>query len=195
MKPGLCILLLFTLLQALPLGAEKYSSQYVGEEQRKIKSLSADDIAQLKKGGGWGLAKAAELNGVPGPAHVLDMGDKIHLTGEQTAAIQKIFAAMHTAAMLLGEQLIQGEVALNNAFASNSVDQASLQTMVRNIERVRAELRIAHLSAHLQTAKILGQEQIALYNRLRGYSQSEDPCQKVPAGHDAAMWKKHHGCN
>ena len=57
----------------------KYASKYVGQETRKIKSLSADDIAELTKGGGWGLAKAAELNGYPGPAHILEMGSKIGL--------------------------------------------------------------------------------------------------------------------
>ena len=40
--------------------AETYTSKYVGEENRKIKSLSPDDVEELKKGGGWGLAKAAE---------------------------------------------------------------------------------------------------------------------------------------
>ena len=48
------------------------ASPYAGEEARAIKSLSADDIAELQRGGGRGLAKPAELNGVPGPAHLLD---------------------------------------------------------------------------------------------------------------------------
>ena len=47
-----------------------HNSEYVGEERRQIKSLSDDDISELRQGGGWGLAKAAELNGVPGPAHL-----------------------------------------------------------------------------------------------------------------------------
>ena len=38
-----------------------HASDYSGEEKQAIKSLSADDIAELKRGGGWGLAKAAEL--------------------------------------------------------------------------------------------------------------------------------------
>jgi len=44
-------------------------SKYAGEENRAIKSLSESDIEELLSGSGWGLAKAAELNGVPGPAH------------------------------------------------------------------------------------------------------------------------------
>ena len=46
-----------------------HKSKYVGEEKREIKSLSETDIEELKNGKGWGLAKAAELNGVPGPVH------------------------------------------------------------------------------------------------------------------------------
>ncbi|MCP4935580.1 MAG: hypothetical protein GY927_15590, partial [bacterium] len=62
-------------------------SKYAGQEKRMIKSLSADDIAELQKGAGWGLAKAAELNGVPGPAHLLELKHEIVLTPEQ---IEKI---------------------------------------------------------------------------------------------------------
>ena len=39
-----------------------FTSPYTGQETRRIKSLSSEDIAELQRGGGWGLAKAAELN-------------------------------------------------------------------------------------------------------------------------------------
>ncbi len=39
-----------------------HDSKYIGQENRAIKSLSSEDIAELERGGGWGLAKAAELN-------------------------------------------------------------------------------------------------------------------------------------
>ncbi len=41
-------------------------SQYSGQEQRAINSLSQEDITELARGGGWGMAKVAELNGLPG---------------------------------------------------------------------------------------------------------------------------------
>lgn len=47
-------------------GKSEYVSSYSGQEKRTIKSLSKDDIEQLNAGKGWGLAKAAELNGMPG---------------------------------------------------------------------------------------------------------------------------------
>ncbi|MDX1554818.1 MAG: hypothetical protein R3212_02200, partial [Xanthomonadales bacterium] len=71
-----------------------YRSEYVGQEQRLIKSLSPDDQVALKTGGGWGLAKSAELNGLPGPLHLLQMSDEIGLSGAQQQAIQDIYDAM-----------------------------------------------------------------------------------------------------
>ena len=38
-----------------------------------IKSLSQDDQSALLAGRGMGLARPAELNGYPGPAHVLEL--------------------------------------------------------------------------------------------------------------------------
>src|SRR4051812_39523929 len=64
---------------------------YAGQDARDIKSLSAEDIAELRRGGGWGFAKAAELNGMPGPAHLLELKDQIGLTPDQVAAVQAIF--------------------------------------------------------------------------------------------------------
>ena len=46
---------------------------YAGQQARAIKSLSDEDIAALLKGEGMGMAAAAELNGYPGPAHVLQL--------------------------------------------------------------------------------------------------------------------------
>ena len=189
-KPTTAILLAFVCL--LSACASNHSSEYVGEEHRAIKSLSADDIRELSEGGGWGLAKAAELNGVPGPAHILEMASEIKLTPTQQVEIEKTYQQMSSEAISLGNQLIQLEATLNTHFADGSINQTLLEQSVQDIERVRAQLRIVHLSAHLQTPNILTKEQISLYNELRGYSQ--DPCANVPKGHNAAMWKKHNGC-
>ncbi len=186
---GLSFLILFSLSA---FAEESYKSKYVGQEHRKIKSLSPDDIKELKTGGGWGLAKAAELNGVPGPAHILEMGKKINLTDEQKRKIQKIYNDMKVEAVALGEQLIRLEVELNIGFSNRTINQALLEKSVQEIGKVRAKLRIVHLSTHLQTPHILTNEQIILYNKLRGYSK--DPCQNIPEGHNAEMWKKHNGC-
>ena len=85
-----------------------HASKYVGQEARTIKSLSPDDIAELKRGGGWGLAKAAELNGVPGPAHLLELKDKIPLSDNQVSKIRSIFDGMKARAIAQGEHPARG---------------------------------------------------------------------------------------
>lgn len=152
------------------------------------------DIDELQKGGGWGLAKAAELNGVPGPKHIIEMADKIDLTNEQKQKIQVLFKEMNAEAVVLGKTLIRLETSLNNAFAENSIDEKKLAEYVNEIEQVRAKLRIAHLSTHLKTPNILTKHQIMLYNQLRGYGKS-NPCENIPKGHNPKMWKKHNGCS
>jgi Spy/CpxP family protein refolding chaperone len=120
------------------------------------------------------------------------MAEKINLTGEQKRKIQKIYNDMKVAAVTLGKQLIRLEKELNNGFSNSTINQTLLEKSVREIEKVRAKLRLVHLSTHLQTPNILTNEQIILYNKLRGYSK--DPCQNIPEGHNAEMWKKHNDC-
>jgi Spy/CpxP family protein refolding chaperone len=169
-------------------------SKYAGQEKRAIKSLSPEDITELKRGGGWGLAKAAELNGVPGPAHLLEMKNQIPLTKDQVEAITKIYNQMKSEAIKLGNQLIEFEKDLEIRFQKNSVDRETLKQSLTAISQTRNELRFVHLATHLETPKILSPEQIKKYNALRGYSNS-DPCENIPSGHNAEMWRKHNGCN
>lgn len=168
-------------------------SSYAGQEKRAIKSLSEDDISTLKQGGGWGLAKVGELNGYPGPIHVLEMESEIGLTEEQKVNIQKLYEEMRTEAVTLGEKLIKLEKALSDSFSSKEVNQNTLERDLLALSEVRARLRLAHLKAHLKTPHILTQQQITLYNALRGYS-ANDPCKNIPKGHSVEMWKKHNGC-
>jgi len=48
-----------------------------------MRTLYRDDIAALLKGEGIGMAKTAELNGYPGPAHVLALAKELKLSNEQ----------------------------------------------------------------------------------------------------------------
>ena len=173
-------------------GAAGHESEYAGQEDRRIKSLSAEDIAELETGGGWGLAKAGELNGVPGPAHLLEMKTEIGLSEEQVASIETLYAEMKVEAIALGKEIIALETELNDAFADGSIDQASLESWVNDISDRLARLRIVHLSTHLKTPAILSAAQIAKYNELRGYAT--DPCDSVPEGHDPEQWRSHNGC-
>jgi hypothetical protein len=75
------VLALAALLLTPPgLAADKPAAPYAGQQARAIKSFSDDDIAALRKGEGAGMAKVAELNGYPGPAHVLQLANQLGLT-------------------------------------------------------------------------------------------------------------------
>ena len=190
--------ILFLILMMIPsstfsAASPSYKSKYAGEEKREIKSLSEADIEELKNGEGWGLAKAAELNGVPGPAHLLEMKDGINLSTEQVRVIEDLYQKMKQAAIPLGLELIGLERELKNHFADRTITDELLDELLDKIAQVRKKLRYVHLSTHLKTPNILTTEQIALYNQLRGYS-SEDPCKNIPKGYDPKMWKRHHNC-
>ena len=144
-------------------------SPYAGQETRAVKSLSPEDIAELKRGGGWGLAKAAELNGLPGPLHLLELKDQIPLTPEQVEAVTSIYERMRAAAIAEGERFLDAEQVLEDAFRASTVTEETLQAMLAEIGRSRARLRFIHLSAHLGTPELLTEAQIARYAALRGY--------------------------
>ncbi len=168
-------------------------SKYSGQETRLIKSLSSDDISELERGGGWGLAKAAELNGLPGPAHLLELKNDIGLTRDQLEAIQRLHEEMKSQAIEHGKQLIELEAELETRFQTELPTDAELKAMLLAIAQTRAQLRFIHLSTHLKTPSILTKQQIDAYNQLRGYA-SKDPCNNVPKGHKEAMWRKHNQC-
>lgn len=168
------------------------SAPYAGFETRKIKSLSAQDIEELRRGGGWGLALPAELNGRPGPAHLLELAEELDLTARQVEAISAIYEQMRTAAVAAGERFIAAEAALSDAFAGSDLSEETLRGLLAEAAEARAELRFIHLSQHLSTPELLSDAQVQRYNVLRGYA--DDPCETVPDGHDPEMWRRHNGC-
>ena len=161
--------ILFWCLAMSSKAADSVPSPYAGEESRAVKSLSADDVAELRRGGGRGFAKAAELNGLPGPFHLLELKDEIPLTREQVTAITAIYERMREAAVAEGEHYIAAERALEDAFRTGAVTEKGLRALLADIARSRARLRFIHLSAHLETPALLTDEQIARYDVLRGY--------------------------
>jgi len=132
---------------------------------------------------------AAELNGVPGPIHLLEIKEEIELSPEQIRRIEDVYQRMKRQAIPLGLELIELERKLNNHFADGTMTEKLLNELLGEIADVYKKLRYTHLAAHLETPTIVTPQQIALYNKLRGYS-SEDPCENIPEGHDPEMWKK-----
>ena len=143
---------------------------YAGQEGRGIAALSPDDLAQIEAGAGWGLAKSAELNGWPGPTHLLELADDLDLDAGQRAGIEAIRVAMNADARAIGAELIAAEAALDDAFEAGTVDAENLPVLVAAAEDARGRLRARHLAAHLETAPLLSRHQRMTYDRLRGYA-------------------------
>jgi Spy/CpxP family protein refolding chaperone len=150
---------------------------YAGMQQRGIKGLSEEQIADLRDGRGMGLGLPAELNGYPGPAHVLENTDALGLTADQRARTQTLFRAMKTEAVAVGEQLIEQEATLDRLFADGGVDGTSLEAITREIGLTEARLRQTHLKYHLAMMDVLSQSQVEEYCKLRGYDNGRNDAQ------------------
>jgi hypothetical protein len=142
---------------------------YAGMQARSVKALSEQQVSDLNTGRGMGLALAAELNGYPGPSHVLELGDKLELSSDQWTWVQGLFDSMKAEAQPLGSKLIALETDLDKLFASRSITPDSLKTSTTAIAGVQGELRETHLKYHLSTAAILTPAQMLRYAELRGY--------------------------
>src|SRR4051812_5601448 len=67
---------------------------YAGLQSRPVKALSEQQIADLRAGRGMSLALPAELNGYPGPLHVIELADRLALTPSQTARMRRLYEDM-----------------------------------------------------------------------------------------------------
>ena len=143
---------------------------YAGLEMRDIKALSAEQIDDLTAGRGMGLALAAELNGYPGPRHVLDLAHELALTADQQQRTSALFDAMRQETSALGARLIEAERALDRLFAEQRATPDSVATATANSAAIEGELRTAHLRYHLAMMDVLRPEQIDAYKQLRGYA-------------------------
>jgi len=161
-----CIAIAF----ALTIAVAQAQQPYAGLETRSIKALSAQQIADLRAGRGMGLALAAELNGYPGPMHVLELAAGLGLSDQQRARVHELFAAMKSEAIALGEQLIAQEADLDRQFATRTITPARLKASTDAIGVTQAALRATHLKYHLSTVEVLTPAQVGRYNELRGYT-------------------------
>jgi len=170
-----------------PLASISAADGYPGQQTRAIKSLAPEDVTDLLNGRGMGLAKAGELNHYPGPAHVIELHDKLDLTPDQLSAVQASFERMGAAAKPLGAELIERESALDRAFADGTVTQETLADATAAIGALQGRLRAVHLAAHLETHALLTRAQIARYDALRGYSDA------APGGPETSPHHQHGG--
>lgn len=126
----------------------------------------------LKSGSGWGLAKSAELNGLPGPLHVLELQKELDLNESQLKQVQAIWQKMNSEAIKQGARYIQAEKAIERYFQEKRDNTQELKVLLADSAQQLALLRGVHLDAHLKMKPILSQHQVILYKRHRGYDHS-----------------------
>lgn len=143
---------------------------YAGMHQRRIKALPESTVADLANGRGASFAMPAELNGYPGPAHVLELAEPLKLTPDQTAKAQALFSAMKSEATLLGLQLIAAEERLDSLFSGGTASASRVDAAAQEAASLQGKLRSAHLRYHLEMMSLLAPAQVATYRRLRGYT-------------------------
>ena len=162
----------FFLLAAAALSISGAAAQapYAGMEARPIKALSEQQVADLKAGRGMGLALVAELNGYPGPSHLLELADQLGLSDAERSTVRGLFEAMKAETIPIGERLIAQETALDKLFAEHKVTPETLAAATAEIGGTQAKLRDAHLRYHLSTVALLQPSQIKRYGELRGYA-------------------------
>ena len=156
------------------------SQPYAGLQTREIKALSDQDIADLRAGRGMGLAMPAELNGYPGPSHVLELAGALGLSEQQRASVQALFDSMKAEAVPIGQKLLAAERDLERQFAARAITPERLKAATAEIGAIRGELRYTHLKYHLSTGALLSPDQSRRYAELRGYAGMHPPGGHMP---------------
>ena len=149
------------------------NGEYRGQQQRPIKALSAEQVASYLEGRGMGLAKAAELNGYPGPKHVLELREALQLTPGQIKQAEQLMAEVIRKAPEIGKKIVVLERELDGDFSEKKGTPLQIQNIVTDIARLNGELRWVHLSAHIRMKTHLSPEQIAVYDHRRGYTSGK----------------------
>ncbi|RFA25379.1 hypothetical protein CAI21_19285 [Alkalilimnicola ehrlichii] len=139
----------------------------LAQDSRALKALTPEEVEGFLAGQGMGFANVAELNGYPGPRHVLELAQELSLSDEQREMSKALFDAMRAETSRRGSELVAKEHELQQLFTSGQIDDVKLNAAVQEIARLRGVIRESHLRAHLRQAAILTEEQTARYMELR----------------------------
>lgn len=162
--------ILLLVLHPVSGAAQDHRSSHARQGSECLKTLTEDEVDGLLAGEGMGMARPAELNAHPGPRHVLDLADSLALTPEQLEGTRRVFDAMQARARELGRRVLEAEEALAALFVGGGVEGEALEEAVAEVARLRGQLRLVHLRAHLEVTELLHRDQIRAYQRLRGYA-------------------------
>lgn len=145
------------------------ASGYAGEEAREIKALSAQEQRAWLEGQGIGLAKAAELNSYPGPMHVLENANELKLSEAQKKGAQELMRRHKDEVRAMGLELVSAERRLDEVFKSRRATSVEVSGLTQQIGHLQARIRASHLITHIEQTAMLRPEQVAAYDKVRGY--------------------------
>ena len=120
-----------------------------------------------------GYAKPAELNGYPGPMHVLEHAKGLGLSAEQEAATRNLLLTHKVEVRNLGKELVESERELDNLFATRAIDATALDRQLAVIASRQTAVRASHLRTHLAQTALMTRAQIEKYAALRGYGSAD----------------------
>lgn len=158
-------------------------SGYSALLETEIRGLSPETIEGYRTGKGMSLALPAELNGYPGPRHVLDFSKELELTDAQYEEVEALYSDMLAEAIPLGEQILEAEAELELAFREKTITDTDLETRLLAIGALQADLRFVHLRTHIATYKLLTPDQVEKYNVLRGYTAKDEDTHQGHSSH------------
>jgi Spy/CpxP family protein refolding chaperone len=134
---------------------------------RRVEAYQQEFDQVVAGGRGFGLAFAADQNGYPGPLHVLEAKDRLDLTPAQEARVTALYDAMLAEARARAAALAAAEARLRRLFAAGAADAPAVRAAVGAAEAARAEVRLVHLLAHVETRDVLTETQRRAYHELR----------------------------
>jgi hypothetical protein len=134
-----------------------------------IRALTPAEVQLIRNGEGAGLARAAELNNIPGPRHVLEASEELGLSADQLTRIQAVFEVMRTHSLEAGGRFLGAQEAFETDLRAGQITTETLPERALQVDRLRTELAVAHLDAHLRTTELLTADQRERYAQLRGY--------------------------
>jgi len=161
----------FLVASALPAAAQQAGQP--GHQGRGHGAMQAREFRNLQQGRGMGMGRVAEVNGYPGPMHVLQHAEALELAEGQIERSRELMSRVKSRAPELGKQIVDAERRLAAMFAEGGINAAEMDALLLEIAKLRAHLRSLHLTAHLDQAAVLTEAQLLKYKELRSAARAE----------------------
>jgi Spy/CpxP family protein refolding chaperone len=128
--------------------------------------VTPSEKAGLLNGDATGQLLVAEQNKYPIPAKVLSFKEQLGLTKAQVRKIEELLQNLPVSAQVKGQEIVEAEEDLSQAFAAGTVNDKVLRMKLEKIGKLRADLRFAHLQVCLKVKQILSANQNERYKEL-----------------------------